>query len=106
MVTVPEFNNELAQEPVEEEMMEDWWDDMLMPIIPEEEGMPDPTVSVGADADITVINPDREWVFDAAASASKASNSPFDGWTLKGRAVATIVAGNPVWIEQAETIAV
>lgn len=58
------------------------------------------TLAAGADADITVFDPDREWVFEAKDSASKSLNSPFFGWTLKGRALATIVAGKPVWIEQ------
>jgi dihydroorotase len=60
------------------------------------------TLSIGADADVTIINPDREWTFEAASSASKSKNSPFFGWTLKGRATATIVAGKIVWSEQNE----
>jgi dihydroorotase len=63
------------------------------------------TLSVGADADVTVFDPDREWVFRAAESASKSRNSPFLGWTLKGRAVTTIVAGQVVWSEKAELVA-
>ena len=55
------------------------------------------TLSVGADADVTLLDPDREWVFDNTTSASKARNSPFHGWRLKGRAVATIVGGRKVW---------
>jgi dihydroorotase len=55
------------------------------------------TLSVGADADVTVIDPDREWVFEADRSASKSKNSPFGGWRLKGRAMATIVRGRVVW---------
>lgn len=55
------------------------------------------SLSVGADADVTVIDPDREWVFEADRSASKSRNSPFAGWRLKGRAVATIVRGRLVW---------
>src|ERR1041385_5392809 len=47
------------------------------------------TLSPGADADVTVFDPDREWVFDRAGTASKSINSPFYGWPLKGRAVAT-----------------
>jgi dihydroorotase len=58
------------------------------------------TLSVGADADVTVISPDREWTFEAAGSASKSKNSPFLGWKLKGKAVATIVGGKTVWSEQ------
>ena len=60
------------------------------------------TLSVGADADVTVFNPDREWVFEREATASKSTNNPFNGWPLKGKAVATILAGKQVLIEQAE----
>jgi dihydroorotase len=63
------------------------------------------TLTVGADADVTVFDPDREWIFERAATASKSSNSPFFGWKLKGRAVAAIVGGKPVWTEQAEAVA-
>jgi dihydroorotase len=64
------------------------------------------TLSVGADADVTVFDPDREWIFERAATASKSSNSPFFGWKLKGRAVATIVGGKKVFIEQPDLAAV
>jgi dihydroorotase len=64
------------------------------------------TLSVGADADVTVFDPDRDWVFRREESASKSRNSPFFGWHLKGRAVATIVAGQPVFVEQPELVAV
>ena len=55
------------------------------------------TLAVGADADVTVIDPEREWVFRGQESASKSHNSPFHGWRLRGRAVATIVGGKIVW---------
>ncbi|MDD5140672.1 MAG: dihydroorotase [Verrucomicrobiales bacterium] len=64
------------------------------------------TLSVGADADVTVFDPDCEWVFQAGDSASKSRNSPFFGWKLKGRAVATIVAGKTIWSEQKEPVTV
>jgi dihydroorotase len=51
------------------------------------------TLSAGADADVTVFDPDQEWVFQRQDSASKSRNSPFFGWPLKGRAIATVVAG-------------
>lgn len=51
------------------------------------------TLHPGAPADITLIDPSLSWRVDATASASKSVNSPFHGWTLQGRAVATIVAG-------------
>ncbi|MGA2540221.1 MAG: dihydroorotase [Verrucomicrobiota bacterium] len=53
--------------------------------------------SVGADGDVTVFDPDEEWVYDVAASASKSKNSPFSGWSLKGRAKAVIVRGGVVF---------
>jgi dihydroorotase len=58
------------------------------------------TLTVGADADVTVIDPDCEWIFTPETSASKSKNNPFFGWNLKGKAVATIVAGQVVWSEQ------
>ena len=64
------------------------------------------TLSVGADADVTVFDPDAEWVFTSATSASKSKNNPFFGWRLKGKAVATIVGGKKVWTEQNELVAV
>ncbi len=57
------------------------------------------TLSVGADADVTVIDPTAEWTYDVTQSASKSRNSPFHGWELKGKAVATIVGGRIVWKE-------
>jgi dihydroorotase len=54
---------------------------------------------------VTVFDPDREWIFERAAIASKSANSPFFGWKLKGRAVATIVGGKKVWTDQAEAVA-
>ena len=57
------------------------------------------TLSVGANADITVIDPEREWIYDVAQSASKSRNSPFHGWKLRGRALTTVVKGKVVWRE-------
>jgi dihydroorotase len=55
------------------------------------------TLGVGADADITLIDPDREWTYKKEESLSRSRNTPFEGWNLKGRAVRTIVAGETVW---------
>ena len=57
------------------------------------------TLSVGADADVTVFDPDREWVYERAGSASRSSNNPFHGWRMKGKAVATMVGGKKAWWE-------
>jgi dihydroorotase len=61
------------------------------------------TLAAGSDADVTVFDPDREWVFGKDRTASKSFNSPFYGWRLKGKAVATIVSGRIVWREESET---
>ena len=55
------------------------------------------TLGLGARADITVIDPDLEWMVDNATTFSRSCNTPFHGWELKGRAVRTIVAGETVW---------
>ncbi len=60
-------------------------------------GLASGTLSLGAPADITLIDPELEWTVDAANFASASRNTPFDGWKLKGRAVRTIVAGRTVW---------
>jgi len=52
------------------------------------------TLACGADADITVINPELPWTVDVKAFHSRGKNSPFHGRSLKGRAVLTIVGGD------------
>ena len=51
------------------------------------------SLHVGADADVTVINPNQQWTLDANQFASKARNCPFDGWSVTGQAIATLVNG-------------
>lgn len=53
-------------------------------------------LSVGAVADVTVIDPDLEWVVEKDKLESKSRNSPFLGWTLKGKATDVIVEGTHV----------
>jgi dihydroorotase len=60
------------------------------------------TLSLGSDADVTVFDPNREWRFDKSESASKSLNSPFFGWRLKGKTVATLVGGKKAWVEETE----
>lgn len=51
------------------------------------------TLKQGAPADITITDPDAEWVVDTAQFASKGKNTPLQGATLKGRVHATLVGG-------------
>ncbi len=60
-------------------------------------GLETGSLSVGAAADITLIDPELEWTVDANNLQSASRNTPFDGWKLKGRAIRTIVAGKTVW---------
>ncbi len=56
-------------------------------------GLPEPVIAPGRPADITIIDPAAEWVVDPDQFASKGRNTPFSGFKLKGRAVATFVGG-------------
>lgn len=53
----------------------------------------------GNDADITIIDTERELTIDADKFYSKSRNTPFDGMTFKGKAAATIVDGKFVFNE-------
>ena len=54
------------------------------------------TISVGANADVTVIDPELDWTVDAKKFYTRGSHSPFVGRKLKGKAVMTIVDGKVV----------
>ena len=56
------------------------------------------TLSPGAAADVTLIDPELDWTASAATFETASCNTPFDGWKLKGRAVRTIVGGKTVWL--------
>ena len=48
-------------------------------------------------ADVTVFDPKKRWTFEASKSRSISRNTPFDGWQLTGKVVATIVGGKVVY---------
>ena len=48
-------------------------------------------------ADVTIFDPKKRWTFEAARSLSLSHNTPFDGWQLTGKVVATIVGGRIVY---------
>ena len=56
------------------------------------------TLAENAHADVTILDPACEWVFDVASSKSKSRNTPFHGRSMTGAAVATIVGGRVVYL--------
>lgn len=58
------------------------------------------TLLPGKVADITIINPDTEYVIDSKTFVSLGKNTPFDGKKVKGKVMATIVAGEVVYSEK------
>jgi dihydroorotase len=62
--------------------------------------LPGGRLSPGDPGDITLIDLTREWTVEAHRFRSKSRNTPFDGYRLKGKAVATIVGGEVVYCER------
>src|SRR5208282_5351461 len=56
-------------------------------------GLDKGTLRAGADADITIVDLNREVIIDAASFISLGKNTPFDKWSIKGMPVITIVGG-------------
>ena len=55
------------------------------------------SIEEGKEADLTVIDPHAEYVFNRELIKSKSTNSPFLGKKMQGRAVLTMVKGRIVW---------
>jgi dihydroorotase len=55
------------------------------------------TLKPGSIADITIIDPNLDWTYNASDSRSRSRNTPFDGWQFQGAAVATIVGGRVIY---------
>ena len=58
------------------------------------------TLETGAPADICVFDLHKEWVVDTAKFTSKGKNTPLNGQTLRGKVMATIYMGNPVYMDE------
>ena len=55
------------------------------------------SLAVGNFADVTIFDPKKRWTFEAPKSRSLSRNTPFDGWLLTGKVIATIVSGRVVY---------
>lgn len=59
--------------------------------------LPKGRMSLGVDADLTIFDPDEEWIIDPEQFASKGRNTPFAGRTVKGKVKYTIVKGRIIY---------
>lgn len=55
------------------------------------------TLAIGADADVTLIDPKLAWTIDVERFAGRSRNCPFHGRAVMGRAIKTIVHGDVKW---------
>jgi len=67
-------------------------------------GLPGGRLAPGSPGDVTVLDLNRTWTVDPSMFASKSRNTPFAGWDLTGKAVATIVGGEVKFSELPEPV--
>jgi dihydroorotase len=54
------------------------------------------SLQIGMDADITILDLEKTWTVDVSCFKSKGRNSPFHGWNMQGKVVATLVGGKMI----------
>jgi dihydroorotase len=59
--------------------------------------LPGGTLSAGSVADVTVFDPESKWTVGIQSFRSKSRNTPFAGWKLTGKVVATLIGGRRVF---------
>jgi len=62
------------------------------------------TLKTDAPANITILDPDQEWIVDSRNFASKGKNTPYDGYKFKGKVMATIAQGKLVYTDDSLVI--
>jgi dihydroorotase len=60
-------------------------------------GLPAPSLAPGQPANLVLLDLNTEWTVQADTFASKSRNTPFEGWSLQGRAVMTFRDGIQVF---------
>ncbi|MDZ4688465.1 MAG: dihydroorotase [Planctomycetaceae bacterium] len=58
------------------------------------------TLTVGMEADVTVIDPEARWTIDPSQFRSKSRNTPFAGWDVRGRARMVLIGGEVRYANQ------
>jgi dihydroorotase len=56
-------------------------------------GLPEPKFKAGEMANLTIIDPDANWIVDKTKFKSRSRNTPFDGWELTGRVLGVMNNG-------------
>lgn len=59
--------------------------------------LPQPSLTEGSLANLTVVDPTAKWTYDTRTGHSKSTNTPYQGRTLTGRIITTIYRGKPVF---------
>lgn len=62
-------------------------------------GLPYGELAVGGPADLIIFSDTAEWTVDKRDFISKGKNTPFDGFTLKGKNLLTMVGGKIVYTD-------
>lgn len=60
-------------------------------------GLPPPSLSIGQPADVLILDLDSEWTIRPSDFLSRATNTPFEGHVVTGRAIATFCCGTMTW---------